>query len=276
MDGPEPAGQAAGAAGHRLAARVAREARRQLVEPALQPLDHRRIGALLGPEDARSILEGNPDVADDVQVKGRRGGSRRGSRGRRGPEPGNAASNPASLNASRAPAPPSVVADPPTVTTIGDAPADAAATISSPVPRVDAAQASRSGSATSDSPLACAISTTAEPSGSSAKPASTGRPSGSDTVRALTSPPSAATRTSMVPSPPSATGSSRASRPASRSPAAMAPATSRAENVPLNESGATRTGSVKARPGRRAPLRRRAPRTRCAPGRRCALGRRRP
>jgi hypothetical protein len=182
----------------------------------------------------------------------------------------------ASLNASIAPAPPSVVAEPPTVTTMGDAPASAAAAISSPVPRVVAAQASRSSSATSDRPLACAISTIAEPSGSSANAASTGRRSGSETLILRTSPPSAVTRTSMVPSPPSATGSSRASRPAARRPSAMACATSEAEKVPLKESGATRTGRVKAPDGRRAPRPRRARRTRFAPARRSARPRPRP
>ena len=47
---------------------------------------------------------------------------------------------PASSSASSAPAPPSVVADPPTVTITCSAPASTAATISSPVPRVEAAQ----------------------------------------------------------------------------------------------------------------------------------------
>ena len=61
----------------------------------------------------------------------------------------------------------------------------------------------------------------------------------------------------MVPSPPSATGSSSAARPASRSPAAMAAATSGAEKVPLKESGATSAGCSANRFAER-PLRLRA------------------
>ena len=78
----------------------------------------------------------------------------------------------------------------------------------------------------------------------SANAASIGRPSGSLTRdAALARPTSVDSSASIVPSPPSATGSSTASRPAARSPRAIAAATSRAENVPLNESGATRAGS---------------------------------
>ena len=117
---------------------------------------------------------------------------------------------------------------PPTVTTIGAAPARRRTAISSPVPRVDAAHASRSSSATSDRPLAWAISTTPEPSGSTRESRLHGPAERVETV-AVTSPPSADTSTSMVPSPPSATGSSRVSRPASRNPSAIAWATSAAE-----------------------------------------------
>ena len=89
----------------------------------------------------------------------------------------------ASSSTSSAPAPPSVVADPPTATATERAPASTAATISSPVPRVDAAQASRSESPTSFSPLASAISTIpVRPPSISPKRATTGRPSGSPTV----------------------------------------------------------------------------------------------
>ncbi len=68
---------------------------------------------------------------------------------------------PPSPIASIAPRPPSVVALPPTATRISRAPAATAARISSPVPRVEAAHASRSCSATSPRPDACAISTIA-------------------------------------------------------------------------------------------------------------------
>ena len=57
------------------------------------------------------------------------------------------------------------------------------------------------------------------------------------------SPPSASSSASIVPSPPSATGHrSGGIRPARSSPRPIAPATSAARNVPLNESGATSTG----------------------------------
>src|SRR5918998_6161376 len=152
---------------------------------------------------------------------------------------------PASERASSAPAPPSVVAEPPTVTIARSAPASTAAAISSPVPRVEADQAARSSSSTRPRPLAWAVSTTAtRPSSIRAKAAWTGRLSGSLTSTVRRSPPSVASRTSMVPSPPSATGSSSAARPASRRPEAMAAATSGAEKVPLKESGATRAGAA--------------------------------
>ena len=107
--------------------------------------------------------------------------------------------------------------------------------MSSPVPRVDAAHASRSPSSTSPSPLACAASTTAVPSGRRRHSASTGRPRGSATSARRRSPPSA----SSVPSPPSAAGASTTSSPPARSPAASAAATSAALSVPLKLSGQT-------------------------------------
>jgi len=64
------------------------------------------------------------------------------------------------------------------------------------------------------------------------------------TVRLWSSPPSVATSASIVPSPPSPMGISSASSPPSRSPSDRACATSRAENVPLKLSGATRTTSA--------------------------------
>ena len=76
-----------------------------------------------GPKTRAASLERRAHVADDVDLE---------------------RSTPASPSASSAPAPPSVVAEPPTVTITVAAPASTAAAISSPVPRVDAAQASRS------------------------------------------------------------------------------------------------------------------------------------
>ena len=74
---------------------------------------------------------------------------------------------PASSIASMAPAAPSVVALPPQATSTTCAPSATAAAMSSPVPRVDAATASRSSGATSARPLARAISMTAVPPSSS-------------------------------------------------------------------------------------------------------------
>src|SRR4051812_3790575 len=149
---------------------------------------------------------------------------------------------PVSSIASIAPAPPSVVADPPTATRITAAPPCAAAAISSPVPYVLAFHGSFSSS--SASPLAIAISTIAvPPSSTSANPVFTGSPSGPRTVRAISSPPSCTSSASSVPSPPSATGHrSGGINPARSNPRPIAPATCAARNVPLNLSGATSTG----------------------------------
>src|ERR1700722_3233738 len=116
--------------------------------------------------------------------------------------------------------------------------------ISSPVPYVLALTGSRSLESTSPSPLAAAVSTTPatlRPTGQSPNEASIGRPSGSDVVAPISSPPSAPTSTSSVPSPPSATGHSSTGWPAASSASPTARATSSAEKVPLNESGAIRT-----------------------------------
>ena len=87
-----------------------------------------------------------------------------------------------------------------------------------------------SASGTRPMPLAWAHSTKAVvPSPRSANEARTGLPSGSVASALRSSPSSVASSASMVPSPPSATGISTASTPPSRSPAAMAAATSRAE-----------------------------------------------
>src|SRR5262245_11453106 len=142
--------------------------------------------------------------------------------------------------ASIAPAPPSVLTLPPAATRILLAPASAAAAISSPVPAVLAASASRSLSATSERPDALATSTAAVLSSASiAKLASIARPRGSWAGAWRSSPPRAPISASTVPSPPSAAGSSVGSTPACRNPRPNASATSAALNVPLNESGQT-------------------------------------
>ena len=60
---PQPAAEAAGAAGHRLAARIARQRRGELVQPLGQPLDRRGVGALLRAEDLGRALERRAHVA---------------------------------------------------------------------------------------------------------------------------------------------------------------------------------------------------------------------
>ena len=115
-----------------------------VVQALGQPLDGRRVGALLRAEDLGGALERRAHVADADDASRRPG--------RRPPR------SPRSRRAA-----PSVVALPPQATSTTCAPSATAATISSPVPRVDAATASRSSRATSARPLARAISTTAVP-----------------------------------------------------------------------------------------------------------------
>ena len=123
-----------------------------------------------------------------------------------------------------------MVAEPPTPTITTSAPASTAAQMSSPVPRVLAASASRSASVTRCRPEAAAISTTAvPPSSTSPYWALTGRPSGSVTSTVTHSPPRASISASIVPSPPSASGHrSGGISPARSSPRPIAPATSAA------------------------------------------------
>ncbi len=152
---------------------------------------------------------------------------------------------PPSRITSIAPRPPSVLALPPAATSTVRAPASSAASTSSPVPRVDAASASRSCSETRPSPEAAATSTTAVlPSASSANAASIVLPSGSEAAAPTSSPPSAASSTSAVPSPPSASGHRSLRTPTRSSPLAIAVATAAAENVPLKESGARSTAPL--------------------------------
>ena len=127
-----------------------------------------------------------------------------------------------------APAPPSVVAEPPAATRMCVAPALTAAATIMPVPYVLADRASAGLLRAAVRPLAWATSTTAVPSAASPMVACSGSPQElttstvTGTVRRLRQ------SASKVPSPPSATGSCVAGRPPSLTPAAMAAATSAA------------------------------------------------
>ena len=154
--------------------------------------------------------------------------------------------------------PPSVVAEPPQPTISRCAPADTAASISSPTPAVPAATGSLSSAPpASTRPAACDISMIAVWPDSPGRPASnvssrqdatTGSPRGPVTVELRFGPPS----TSRSPSPPSDIGSSVADQAARRAPAAMAPATAVALAVPLNLSGtASRCGTATSLPSGR-------------------------
>ena len=141
--------------------------------------------------------------------------------------------------------------------------ASAAAAISSPVPRVVAAHASRSSAARGRARSPGRSRQPRRHRAEAAKRASTGRPSGSGAVTC------ASRRRVRSRAPPSCPR--RRPRPEARSPRArrsrpeaIAPATSGAEKVPLNESGATRTGCVTDASRRRARRRRRGQRTRSA------------
>ena len=155
------------------------------------------------------------------------------------------------------PAPPSVVAEPPRHKLTSSAPAARQSRITSPVPNVDAPEASGE-SATAGSPDADARSSTARPGAGSHQRAVIGRPMASTvaTSRAMATswavapvpsmptgpvpsavPAHACASNSAVPSPPSAMGTAIARAPASRAPAAIASAASRAVAVPLKLSG---------------------------------------
>ncbi|MNQ89024.1 hypothetical protein D3C85_1043180 [compost metagenome] len=125
------------------------------------------------------------------------------------------------------------------------APALRASKMSSPVPKVDALVASRLSWGTKWMPLAAAISITAvQVSGNHPHGAVVAWPSGPVTILSRRSPPGVAASTaSTVPSPPSAIGTHRilAAGMASRTPWAMASATSLADRLSLNESGAMTT-----------------------------------
>ena len=158
--GPQAARQPAGGAGHRHSARVARGVLGQLLLALLQPLHRVRVGALLGAEHARGVLERCVARRTARRASGsprpRRAPRRRRRRRRWWPMPPTVTST--RLGAGCRPRPRSA----------------------RPCPPEEAAKASRSSSATSPRPLAWAASTTAVlPSGSSTNAASTGRPSGS-------------------------------------------------------------------------------------------------
>ncbi len=139
------------------------------------------------------------------------------------------------------PAPPSVVALPPTPNTIVRAPASSAARSSSPEPYVEEVSGAKTPLGRRCSPLASAISTTAV-SPRTAKAAVTSSPRGPATRISRRSKP-AATAASTVPSPPSATGMAVTSRSGTtrRSPAVTRSATCTAVSDPLNLSAAMST-----------------------------------
>ena len=169
---------------------------------------------------------------------------------------------------SRSPAPPSVVADPPTPRRISRQPRPMAAARTWPVPNVEAARASRSSGATQ------------RQAGRRGElhhgPAGQRRRAGTAPPRAARADrraaagracqPPAAMIASSVPSPPSASGTrcSSSSGRARRQPSARARATATLVSEPLNESGAmsTRTAVVsRPRAVERRPRPRGAPRT---------------
>ena len=118
----------------------------------------------------------------------------------------------------------------------------------SPVPSLVARAASRSGAATSDSPDASAISTTAaRPSSRRSQRARIGRPRGSVASASRHCQPPAASIATRVPSPPSASGARCRSSPgrARCQPSASARATWTLVSEPLNESGAISTRSCR-------------------------------
>ena len=119
-------------------------------------------------------------------------------------------------------------------------PASSAARISSPVPRLLLRVASRRSRGTRCKPLAEAISITAVASSSQPQCARVGSPSGPSTRHSRRSPAVAASTASTVPSPPSASGRSNTSAcgKTRRQPRAIASATSGADRLSLNESGA--------------------------------------
>ena len=219
--GPQPAAEPARRAGHRHAARIAREPprrARRAAPPAARPAPGRRPSAA---EDRGARSNG---------VRTSHSTTIRAPRGRRAPR-----------------SPP---ARPPAVGRRRAAHADQHDLAPASTRRDQLAgpvggrgPGSRSSSATRPSPDAAAISTTAvPPSSTSPNEARTGRPSGSWTSRRS---PRRRARAAAPPSSLAAVGQRAEVRAASvrRAPGPRPiAATSAARNVPLNESGATRTG----------------------------------
>ena len=204
------------------ARRAGRAARcRELVEPPLEPLDHRG--------------RRRPSAARTRAARARTGCARRRAPRARRPRPPRRAppARPRRRRWWRCR---------PRVTSTSLAPASTAATISSPVPRVDAAHASRSPSATQREPARLGRLHHRAPvrQQREARPR-TGRPSGSLTVRLAQLAAERATSASIVPSPPSPIGSSTASMPPARSPSRDRRATSARGERALEAVGATRT-----------------------------------
>ena len=226
--GPEPAREPPGGAGHRLAGRVPGPARRPAGQPPLQPL-HRRArrrpsaGRTRAARPRTACARRTPPRAPPPR-RPRRAPPARRRRRRWWP--------------SRPRSPPPARRRPPT-----------AAAISSPVPRVLARQASRSSSATSASPLARAISTSAGAAVREQRELGARRG-----VPADRSPSRCGARRRARPGArPSCPRRRRPpAAPPPRGPRCAAPrrwraATSAAPNVPLKLSGATSAGPLTAR-----------------------------
>ena len=207
----------AGRAGSRAASSSSR---------SLEARDHRRVGALLRAEHLRGVLERRADVAQHDELRAAEPAALLDRLQRAGAAVGRRRA--ADRHEDRPARPP-------------------------PRRRRSARRCRRSrrptrrapSSATSPRPLAAAISTIAVPP-SSTRPKPAGSLAPERVVRRRRRRPRRRARgssASSVPSPPSATGHrSGGIRPARSSPRPIAPATSDARKVPLNESGATSTG----------------------------------
>ena len=206
--------------------------RGELVEALLQPLDHRRVGALLRPEDARRVLERRAHVAqhDDLRAAEPAGLLDRLERARAAVGRRRAADRDEDHRRAGA-------------RRRGD---QLAGAVGRGRPRVALVLGDQR-RARWPPPSRRSPCRRPRPARSRRRPA---RPSGSCTSAPTSSPPSWASSASSVPSPPSATGHrSGGISPARSSPRPIAPATWAARNVPLNVSGATSTGrSGSARP----------------------------
>jgi hypothetical protein len=225
---PQASGESPGRSGHRHAARVARKHGREGVESRGQAPHQRRIGPFLRPVDLRTTLpwglhvaeDDDPRAAESAAVRDRVERATAAVDGRR------AADGHEHLVRSRLDGRTDQLAGP----------------VRRGAPRIalllrHESQAARRGH----------LDQRAAPVGAQQREGRLhGAPSGSCTGTRTMCPPSAASSTSSVPSPPSATGHGSAGTPHRSSPRASARATSTALNVPLNESGAIRTGRALA------------------------------